>query len=115
MADNQNNKITKYRRPINLNIGMMVFAVILVYVVICVVMYFRTDHIVRYSVQEGSLTSNSIYKGIALRDEQIVTGQDAGYVNYFAREGERTAVGDLIYTVDETGRLSEYINAGSNG
>jgi len=94
---------------------MMVFAVILVYVVICVIMYFRTDHIVRYSVQEGSLTSNSIYKGIALRDEVVVTGQDAGYVNYFAREGERTAVGDLVYTVDETGRLSDYIKAGSNG
>lgn len=114
MADNRN-KITKYRKPVNLNIGMMVFAVILVYVVICVVMYFRTDHIVRYSVQEGSLTSNSIYKGIALRQEQIVTGQDAGYVNYFAREGERTAVGDLVYTVDETGRLSDYIKAGANG
>ena len=114
MADNQN-KITKYRKPINLNIGMVVFAVILVYVVICVIMYFRTDHIVRYSVQEGSLTSNSIYKGIALRDELVVTGQDAGYVNYFAREGERTAVGDLVYTVDETGRLSDYIKAGSNG
>ena len=96
MADNRNNKITKYRRPINLNIGMVVFAVILIYVVICVFMYFRTEHIVRYSVQEGSLTSNSIYKGIALRAEQIVTGQDAGYVNYFAREGERTAVGDLV-------------------
>lgn len=94
---------------------MMVFAVILVYVVICVVMYFRTEHIVRYSVQEGSLTSNSIYKGIALRQEEVVTGQDAGYVNYFAREGERTAVGDLVYTVDETGKLSDYIKAGSNG
>ncbi len=114
MADNRN-KITKYRKPINLNIGMVVFAVILVYVVICVIMYFRTDHIVRYSVQEGSLTSNSIYKGIALRQEVVVTGQDAGYVNYFAREGERTAVGDLVYTVDETGRLSDYIKAGSNG
>ena len=114
MADNRN-KITKYRKPINLNIGMMVFAVILVYVVICVIMYFRTDHIVRYSVQEGSLTSNSIYKGIALRTEQVVTGQDAGYVNYFAREGELTAVGDLVYTLDVTGRLSDYINAGSNG
>lgn len=120
VADNRNN-ITEYnqyrkdRKVLNLNIGMMVFLVILVYVVICVVMYFRTDHIVRYSVQEGSLTSNSIYTGIALRQEEIVAGQDAGYVNYFAREGERTAAGDLIYTVDETGRLSDYIKAGSNG
>lgn len=114
MAENRNN-IRKYRRPLNLNIGMMVFFVILIYVVIGVFMYFRTDHIVRYSVQEGSLTSNSIYRGIALRKEEIVTGQDAGYVNYFAREGERTAVGDLIYTVDETGRLADYIKAGANG
>ena len=43
MADNQNNKITKYRRPVNLNIGMVVFAVILVYVVFCVIMYFRSS------------------------------------------------------------------------
>ena len=114
MSDNRN-KITKYRKPVNLNIGVLIFITIFVYVIICVAAYFRTEHIVGYSVQEGSLTSNSIYKGIALRDEQIVTGQDAGYVNYFAREGERTAVGDLIYTVDETGRLSDYINAGSNG
>lgn len=114
MAD-ERNKITKYRRPVNLNIGMVVFAVILIYVVMCVIMYFRTDHIVRYSVQEGSLTSNSIYRGIALRQEAVVIGQDAGYVNYFAREGERTAVNDLIYTVDETGRLADYIKAGANG
>lgn len=114
MADDRN-KISKYRRPVNLNIGMMIFMVIFIYVVICVVMYFKTDHIVGYSVMEGSLTSNKIYTGIALRDEEIVVSQDAGYINYFAREGERAAVGNLIYTVDETGRLSEYIKAGESG
>lgn len=114
MADDRN-KVTKYRRPINLNIGMLIFAAIFIYVVICVVMYFRTEHIVGYSVQEGSLTSNSIYKGIALRTEEIVTSSDAGYVNYFAREGERVAARDLVYTVDETGRLSDYIRTNESG
>lgn len=114
MADH-GRKITKYRRPLNMNIGMLIFAAIFVYVTVCVVMYFRTDHIVGYSVKEGSLSSNSIYRGIALRTEEIVTGNDAGYVNYFAREGERVAVGNLIYTVDETGRLSDYIQANESG
>lgn len=114
MADNPN-KITKYRRPLNLNIGMLIFAAIFIYIVICVIMYFRTDHIVGYSVKEGSLSSNSIYKGIALRTEEIVSSSDAGYVNYFAREGERVAAGNLIYTVDETGRLSDYIKANESG
>lgn len=113
--ENNNNKISKYRRPLNLNIGMLIFAAILVYIVICVIMYFRTDHIVGYNVKEGSLTSSSIYKGIALRTEEIVTSTNAGYVNYFTREGERAAAGNLIYTIDETGRLSDYIRTNENG
>lgn len=115
VLENNNNKITKYRRPLNLNIGMLIFAAILVYIVICVIMYFKTDHIVGYNVKEGSLTSSSIYKGIALRTEEIVTSTNAGYVNYFTREGERAAAGNLIYTIDETGRLSDYIRANENG
>lgn len=114
MPDNRN-KITKYRRPVNLNIGMLIFAAIFVYVVVCVCMYFQKDHIVGYSVKEGSLSSNSVYKGIALRNEEIVKCYDAGYVNYFAREGERAASGDLIYTIDESGRLSDYINTNESG
>lgn len=114
MADN-GRKITKYRRPLNLNIGMLIFVAIFIYVIICVATYFRTDHIVGYNVQEGSLTSNSIYTGVALRTEEIVTSNDAGYINYFAREGARAAVGNLIYTVDETGRLSDYIHASESG
>ncbi len=114
MAD-QNRKITKYRRPLNLNIGMLIFATIFIYVVICFIMYFQAQHIVGYSVKEGSLTSNTIYKGIALRSEEIITSTDAGYVNYFAREGERAAYGNLIYTIDETGKLSDYIKSNESG
>lgn len=114
MADN-GRKVTKYRRPLNLNIGMLIFAAIFVYVVVCVFMYFRTDHIVGYSVVEGSLSSNSIFRGIALRTEDVVTGNDAGYVNYFAREGERVASGDLVYTIDETGRLADYMQTSESG
>ena len=101
---NKGNKVTPYVHPPNLNIGILIFAAIFIYVIVCVVMYFRTDHIVGYNVMEGSLTSNSIFKGIALRTEEVGTATDAAYVNYFAREGERVAKGDLVYTVDETGK-----------
>ena len=114
MADDRR-KIAKYRQPLNLNVGMLIFAAIFVYVIVCVFTYFRTDHIVGYSVKEGSLSSNSIFRGIALRTEDIITGSDAGYINYFAREGERVAYGNLVYTVDETGRLSDYIKTSESG
>ncbi|MCM1047629.1 MAG: hypothetical protein NC433_04305 [Clostridiales bacterium] len=114
MARSQGN-IRKYRRPINFNIGMVIFAVIFIYVIICIFMYFSTEHIVGYEVREGALSSDNIYKGIALRDETIITSTSAGYTNYYAREGERIAVGNLVYTIDETGRLSDYIKTSETG
>lgn len=114
MAGSGNN-ITKYRRPINLNIGMIIFAVIFVYIIICVFMYFSSEHVVGYEVKEGTLSTNNIYTGIALRTEKIFTCSDAGYTNYYAREGERIAVGNLVYTIDETGKLSDYIKASETG
>lgn len=120
MAKRQNapqNKVVKYRKPLNLNIGMIIFAAIFVYVVICVVLYFQTSHVVRYEVKEGSLAINNIYRGVVIRDETVVNAEAAGYVNYYAREGERVGVGNLVHTVDETGRLNEYLedlNQGEN-
>ena len=61
------NKIKKYRKPLNLNIGMIIFGVILIYVIVCVIIYFQTGHIVRYEVQEGSLAVDNVYRGIIIR------------------------------------------------
>lgn len=113
MAKQNSNKITKYRKPLNLNIGMIIFAVMFIYIVICVFLYFTSKHIIAYEVKAGSLSVNNVYKAVALRDETVVTATDYGYINYFAREGARVAVGDLVYTVDESGKLSDYIKGGT--
>ena len=100
-------KIRKYRKPLNLNIGMIIFGVIFIYVVVCVIMYFQTSRIVRYEVKEGSLATNNIYRGVIIRDETVMYNQAAGYIDYCAREGERVAANALVYIVDETGQLSQ--------
>ncbi|MCI9337608.1 MAG: hypothetical protein HFH93_08715 [Lachnospiraceae bacterium] len=86
---------------------MLIFGVIFFYVVVCIILYFQTSHIVRYEVQEGSLATDTVYRGVALRDEIVVNAETAGYVNYYAREGERVAKNNLVYIVDETGHLNE--------
>ncbi|MCR5178770.1 MAG: hypothetical protein K6C95_07285 [Lachnospiraceae bacterium] len=106
-------KITKYPRGIPNNIGFIIFAVILVYLLICIVSYMGSKHVTGYEVKEGSLSLDNVYQGIALRDETIVTSDGAGYVNYFATEGKRVAVGNLVYTIDSSGRLIDYLNAES--
>ncbi len=118
MPKGKSDKVTnikKYRRPMNVNIGLIIFVVIFIYVLICIAMYFRQNHIRWYEVKEGYLSTNNVYTGIAIRDEVIIPTQDAGYVNYYVREGERVAVGNLVYTVDETGRLSDYVSKEDSG
>lgn len=108
-------RIKKYRKPLNINVGMVIFAAVFIYVCICISMYFKDNHIRPYEVREGSLSSDNLYTGVVIREETVVTADAAGYVNYYAREGERVAVGNLVYTVDETGRLSDYINSDETG
>ncbi len=108
----KNPKVTKYPKSINsINIGMVFFAVIAFYIVVSVFTYLSRDHIVGYQVMEGSLSTNNIYNAVALRTEKIVESDTAGYVNYFATEGGRVAVGNLVYTVDESGQLLEYLKS----
>lgn len=107
MANNKSSKIRKYRKPLNLNIGMIIFGVIFIYVIVCVILYFQTSRITRYEVMEGSLAVNNIYRGVIIREETVIPVSTAGYVNYYAREGERVARNDLVYVMDESGRLSE--------
>lgn len=110
-SGSRNGKIKKYRKPLNLNIGMIIFSAVFIYVAYFVVNYFQYSPPKPYEVKEGSLSVNTLFRGIALRDEVVVTTQNAGYLNYYVREGERVANGDLVYTVDETGRLNEYMES----
>ena len=106
-------KVIPYKKPININLGMIIFGIIFIYVVICVVMSFTTKHIIGYEVQSGSLSTPNVYKGVAFREEHVVNANQAGYVNYFAREGEHVGVGSLVYTIDQSGKIAELVTIGN--
>lgn len=103
-------KITKYRKPININLGLVIFGVLFVYIVVIIISYFQSEHITPYEVTTGSLAVNNTYVGVALREETVVSCDYSGYVNYYARENEKVSDGSMVYTVDTTGKLSEMVN-----
>ena len=113
MSNNNENNIRKFTREHNFGFGTVLFLGIFIYVVIVLFIYFSSDPIVRYEVVEGSLSSQNIYRAIAVRDEHVIQSPYSGYVNFLAREGQKVAVGDIVYTVDETGKLNEYLESQS--
>lgn len=105
----KNKKIVRYRRPLNINIGMLIFALIFVYVVFSVYTYIRKDQVQFYEVVEGDIVNDRNYEGIILREETVETTARAGYVSYYVREGKRASVGTSIYSLDETGSLTSFL------
>lgn len=110
MAKQNSGNIRQYRKPLNINPGMIIFSVIFVYIVICIFIYFNQKHVVGYEVKAGSLSVNTVYQGLALRDETIISSDSAGYINYYAREGERVGAGNLVCTLDESGKLKDLLD-----
>ena len=104
----KNNKIIKYKRKPK---GIVpIFAVIIFYVVSFIVMYSSKAKVKTYEVDNGSLTSNTRFTGIALRNEEVIYSSYSGNINYYQKEGNRVKVDDTIYTVDETGRVAEILS-----
>lgn len=106
-------QIIPYKKPLNINLGMIIFGIIFIYIIICVCMFFTSKHIIGYEVVSGSLSVPNVYKGVALRQETIINSNQAGYVNYFAREGEHVGVGNLVYTIDQSGKIADLITTGN--
>lgn len=114
-TENETNNVIEFAKPRRHNITLIIFLLLLIYLLVIVIIYSRTTHMKRYQVVEGSLTNETQYTGIALRDEILVSTSTAGYVNFIAREGQRVSVGDLVYLVDESGSLNEYLESRSLG
>lgn len=113
MAGKKNSKIIKYRRPWNLNVGVVIFIVVFIYLVICIGVYLSKETVHIYEVSEGSLTAFADYQALILRDETQQTTDTAGYINYYVRNGQKAGVGNLIYTIDETGQTMESLATGT--
>lgn len=104
MADHNQNVKKHY-----LNAGHLIFGAILVYLILIIYSGMHVTQLAGYEVTEGSLAVDSTYRGIAIRVEQVVSANNNGYINYYAGENEHISNGGLVYSIDESGVLSEMI------
>ena len=105
----KNNKIIRYRKPMNLNVGLIIFAIIFIYVIFSVSTYINKDKIQFYEVAEGRIVNNKEYNGLILREEETYYTNRSGHVNYYVREGKRASKGTRIYSIDETGSVVSFL------
>lgn len=102
MAGNtQSSNIKVYQKKKHLNIGIIIFGVIFIYLVVTVLMYLTEKHISVYEVREGSILKDNSYTGLAIRNETVIRSEDNGYVNYFVSAGSKVGAKTQIYSLSD--------------
>ena len=64
----KNKKVIRYRRPLNINVGIIIFALIFAYMAFYVYTYVRREKIEFYEVPQGSIATTSVPR--ALRSDR---------------------------------------------
>ena len=105
----KSSKIVRYPKTLNINIGVIFFALIFIYLIFNVYIYLTAKHVSYYEVDEGSIRIQTSYTGLALREEQVVYAGKSGYVNYYLKDNSRAKCGSLICSVDENGDIANEI------
>lgn len=100
-------KVVKYHRPLHLNIGVVVFGIIFIYIIFNVYFYFTEEHVSVYEVVPGTIAENNTYTGLILREEKLVTSDYNGYVDYYLHDTAKAGVGNLVCSVDENGSIAQ--------
>lgn len=92
-------------------IEFVIFGAMTIYIIVIICMYMNSDPVQGYEIQMGSLSVSKTYTGIALREEELLTSNYYGYINYYVREGERVSSRDTVYSIDESGKLASLLNS----
>lgn len=105
----KNKKVVKYKKPFNINIGVIIFIIIFIYLLFNVFSYMTTTHISVYEVQQGTMAENNVYRGLILRNERVYYADYTGSLNFYVKEASKVSYNSLVYSIDQNGDISQLI------
>lgn len=106
-----NKRVVKFRKRRSVNIGIIIFTILFLYIAINIYLYFTKEHMSIYEVQEGSNVEDNLVTGLILRQEKVINSDKAGYISYFQKDGSRVAKNTSVYAVDDSRQIMDLITA----
>lgn len=101
MAKNKTTDLKKYERKWHINIGLIIFGAIFIYLIVTVLLYLTNPKVTIYEVREGSILRDTAYTGFIIREEKVVNAQKSGYVNYFTPESGKVGAKTKVYALSD--------------
>ncbi len=110
MSRRKNQKVVKMKRRQSYWMGILL-SVFAIYLAVLFFQSMTQEHISIYEVTQKQLADNENLRGIILRDEEVVTTDKAGYINYYVGEGSRLATTSTVYSINENGSVAQEAEA----
>lgn len=108
----------QYKSRREMNIGILIFAVVFFYLVITIFTYATSKKISVYEVRQGSIVKDYSYTGLILREESVVKSEGSGYVNYYQNKNSKVKAGSNVYAISadklESPETSEAVEVSLN-
>lgn len=100
-----------------MNIGIVIFMFILIYLGILVINFFTKSHLEIYEVKNETLAQDNIVNGLILRSETVINASHSGYLNYYFPDNSRATKNSILFSIDETKEYYDLLtnNTISNG
>ena len=105
----EEHNVVKMRRRQTPGIAFFLTLLILLYLIILAWNYFTKSHVSIYEVNTSEISDDSPIFAYVCREEEVVTTDDAGYINYYISEGSRVGKGNIVYTLDDNDSLREML------
>ncbi len=106
-------RVIKFHKQIQINIGLIIFGIIFIYVLFHVFSFITSDNITVYEVTEGTISKDTTYQALAIRQEENVQATTAGNIFYYAPNLDQVGVKTNIYSVESSGNITDKLR-GSN-
>lgn len=109
----KDNNVIKFHKQIQLNIGLIIFGIILIYVLFHVFSYITSDTITVYEVNEGTISKDTTYQALAIRQEEVVQATAAGDIFYYASNLDQVGVKTNIFSLEKSGEITKKLKNGN--
>ena len=113
----KHSNVVKFRRPININVGVVICTAIFLYLIIFSLITLSRDKITIYEVVKGQSANefSSEYKALILRSESVTTAEKSGYINFYSGEASSVPIGGKVYAIDESGYVNDALKEAAAG
>lgn len=85
------------------HIGAAVFLLVFIYLCVNLYIYATKEQVSIYEVQAMNINYDTSFPGICLRNEELVSSDWSGYVNYYIQSGRKCAKNSIVYSIDASG------------